>query len=96
MLIFCRWHEKGVYDLPAAINYITDVTGQARMFYVGHSEGGTEYFVMTSERPEFNARIRLMVSLSGLAYIGHTRQTLFSFASLKAPLLEVFPLHFHY
>lgn len=32
------WHQIGVYDLPAMIDYVLEQTGQEDMFYIGHSQ----------------------------------------------------------
>ncbi|KAK7863255.1 hypothetical protein R5R35_001464 [Gryllus longicercus] len=58
------WHEMGVYDIPAFIDYILNATQQAKLFHVGHSMGNSVFYVAMSMRPEYNAKIRLHVSLS--------------------------------
>lgn len=32
------WHEIGVHDLPAMINYVLDATGFQKLGYFGHSQ----------------------------------------------------------
>lgn len=51
------WHEMGVYDLPALIDFILARTGQEQLIYAGHSQGGTSLFVLLSERREYNKKI---------------------------------------
>lgn len=65
------WHEIGIYDLPAMIDHITETTKTERIFYVAHSQGATAFYVMTSEKPEYNDKIRLMVGVGPAAYMGH-------------------------
>lgn len=36
-----RWDEMGMYDVPAELNYILNVTGQKKLTYVGHSMGNS-------------------------------------------------------
>lgn len=67
------WHEMGLIDLPAIIDYITEITGQNRMHYIGHSQGSTSFFVLMSERQEYNARIISMNALAPIAYLGNLR-----------------------
>ncbi|KAL1139606.1 hypothetical protein AAG570_006588 [Ranatra chinensis] len=71
------WHEMGVYDLPAEINYILGKTNQSKLYYIGHSMGTTMMYVLLSVKPEYNNKIRLFVSLSPVAYMSHMRSTLF-------------------
>jgi lysosomal acid lipase/cholesteryl ester hydrolase len=67
----------GVYDLPAALDYTLQKTKQKRLYYAGHSMGTTMMFVLLSVRPEYNAKIRLFVCLSPVAYMSHMRSTIF-------------------
>ncbi|KAF2896923.1 hypothetical protein ILUMI_09253, partial [Ignelater luminosus] len=73
------FQQVGYYDLPACINHILRVTKQGMLFYIGHSQGATSFFVLTSERPEYNSKIRLMVGLAPAAYFGHSRSLIFPF-----------------
>lgn len=67
------WHEIGVYDLPAMIDYVLNETGNESLKYIGHSQGTTSFFVMASERPEYNEKIGLMVALSPVAFMANAR-----------------------
>ncbi|XP_053958059.1 lipase 1 [Anastrepha ludens] len=71
------WHEIGMYDLPAMIDYILHETGFVKLAYFGHSQGTTSFFVMTSMRPEYNEKITLMSALAPVAYM----------KNLEAPLM---------
>ncbi|XP_059483958.1 uncharacterized protein LOC132201649 [Neocloeon triangulifer] len=70
------FHEMGIYDLPAEIDYVLENTGQAQLNYVGHSMGTTQFFVLGSERPEYNAKIRQMHALAPVAFMGRVRSPL--------------------
>ncbi|XP_044748342.1 lipase 3-like [Coccinella septempunctata] len=63
------WHESGIYDLPATIDLILNTTGQSKLYYFGHSRGTTAFFVMASELPEYNQKIRLMTSLAPVTFM---------------------------
>uniref|UniRef100_A0A1L8DPW0 Lipase n=2 Tax=Nyssomyia neivai TaxID=330878 RepID=A0A1L8DPW0_9DIPT len=67
------WHEIGIHDIPAMIDYVTRTTGQQRMHYVGHSQGTTSMFIMLSERPEYNDRIILAQALAPVAFMSNLR-----------------------
>lgn len=58
------WDEIGNYDLPAFVDYILSVTGQKKLHYVGHSQGGTTFLVLNSLRPEYSEKF---ISFQGLA-----------------------------
>ncbi|RLU16237.1 hypothetical protein DMN91_011997 [Ooceraea biroi] len=76
------YHELGIYDLPAKIDYISQTTGRERIFYIGHSEGTTQFWVMASEKPEYNSRIILMIGLAPAAFSGHIRGPVTKLAKL--------------
>lgn len=69
--VLFSWHEMGIYDLPAMIDYILKQTGQKQLFYIGFSQGTTQFFVLMSLRPEYNKKIKLMSALAPVAYTGH-------------------------
>ncbi|XP_031768044.2 lipase 3-like [Galleria mellonella] len=63
------WDEIGRYDLPAMIDYILLKTKEEKLIYIGHSQGSTTFFVLCSELPEYNKKIRVMIALSAVAFI---------------------------
>ncbi|XP_053608490.1 lipase 3-like [Plodia interpunctella] len=65
------WHEIGYFDLPAMIDYVLNTTNKKTLKYIGHSQGTTSFFVMGSERPDYNDKIALMIALSPGAYYTH-------------------------
>lgn len=65
------WHQMGVYDIPAAIDYALAVSGQQDLYYVGHSMGTTMFWIAMAERPEYNQKIRLMSALAPVAFMEH-------------------------
>ncbi|XP_011155911.3 lipase 3 [Solenopsis invicta] len=73
------WHEIGTLDLPAMIDHIVKTTGRKKMFYLGHSQGTTTFFVMASERPEYQEYIEEMYAMAPIAYCGR----------MKSPLLQI-------
>ncbi|XP_011184339.1 lipase 3 [Zeugodacus cucurbitae] len=65
------WHEIGTIDMPESIDYVLEQTGESALHYVGHSQGGTVYFVMLSSRPEYNAKIKTGHGLAPAVYMGN-------------------------
>ncbi|KAG7201061.1 hypothetical protein KM043_017607 [Ampulex compressa] len=70
------WHEIGYYDVPAVIDYILDTTNHTELYYIGYSQGTTSFYVMLSERPEYNAKIRGMISMAPIAFLANQRSPL--------------------
>lgn len=77
------WHEIGMYDLPAIIDFILKKTGKEQLHYIGHSQGTTAFFVMCSMLPEYNEKILLMQALAPVAFM----------ENMSSPLLKQFVKH---
>ena len=71
----------GVHDLPADIDWILNVTGHKKLYYIGHSMGTTMSYVMASMRPEYNDKVHFMVSLAPVAFM----------AKVKSPIRLLVP-----
>ncbi|OXA60491.1 lipase 3 [Folsomia candida] len=79
------FHEMGLYDLPATVNYINSLTSQ-RIYYVGHSLGTTQFFSGISLNPGLASKIRAMFSLATSGYINHMTNAFFR---ASAPFLVI-------
>ncbi|XP_034832271.1 lipase 1-like [Maniola hyperantus] len=66
------FHEMGVYDLPAIIDLVLNETGANNLTAIGHSQGNTIYYVLGSEKPEYNSKINVLISLAPMAYVHNT------------------------
>ncbi|KAF2887898.1 hypothetical protein ILUMI_18275, partial [Ignelater luminosus] len=73
------FHDIGLYDLPAFIDYILHVTRQEKLFYIGHSQGTVNFFMLNSEKPEYNKKFRLMVGLGPAAYFSNSKTPIIHF-----------------
>ncbi|XP_045524183.1 lipase 3-like [Pieris brassicae] len=78
------FHEIGTIDLPALIDYVLKETGQKKLHYVGHSQGGTVFLVLNSMKPEYNDKIISAHLLAGVGY-----QNNFPNSALRATALSV-------
>ncbi|XP_058840089.1 lipase 3-like [Topomyia yanbarensis] len=66
------WHEIGMYDLPAVIDRILEVTGFPSVHYVGHSQGCTAFCVMSSSLPEYDRKIKTGHLMAPAVMMYHT------------------------
>ena len=85
----CSWHEMGTKDLPAVIDYILQTTGVDQIFYAGHSQGTTSFYVLCSERPEYNSKIRAMFSLAPVAFMSNVKSPLLRMIATMSDQLTV-------
>ncbi|SPP74295.1 lipase 3 [Drosophila guanche] len=79
-----EWHDIGIYDLPAMMDYVLYTTGADQLSYVGHSQGTTSFFVLNSMIPRFKSRIRSAHLLAPVAWMEHMESPL---AVVGGPLL---------
>ncbi|CAD7011372.1 unnamed protein product, partial [Ceratitis capitata] len=82
------WHEIGYYDLPAIVDYILETTGHRRLHYVAHSQGCTVFFVMLSEKPEYNEKIVSATLLAPVAFLANLRSPPFRIMAAKIEEIE--------
>lgn len=91
------WHEIGVYDLPAAVDYTLETAKKTKLHYIGHSQGTTAFFVMASELPEYNKKIILASALAPVTFLQNIKSPLHrTFSFLYRPLkwaLEWFKIY---
>ncbi|OXU27167.1 hypothetical protein TSAR_005920 [Trichomalopsis sarcophagae] len=62
------FHEIGVQDLRHSIDYVLKKTKSPYLNFIGYSIGATESYVLISKYPEFNQKIRLLISISPLLF----------------------------
>ncbi|KAG6464956.1 hypothetical protein O3G_MSEX014834 [Manduca sexta] len=65
------WEEIGMIDVPEMIDYALKHTGREKLHYIGHSQGGTAFLVMSSMRPEYNEKLESVHLLAGVGYMKH-------------------------
>ncbi|XP_031635993.1 lipase 3-like [Contarinia nasturtii] len=86
------WHEIGVYDLPAMIDFVLNQTKEHQLTYVGHSQGGTAVTVLLCERPEYNKKFRSVHLLAGAVIMKHSsslRSLMFPSGNVMNALLAI-------
>ncbi|NXF95838.1 LIPM Lipase, partial [Eubucco bourcierii] len=76
------FHEMAMYDLPATINYILQMTGQEQLHYVAYSQGTTTGFIAFSSMPELDRKIKMFFALAPIT----------TNSNMKSPLARVFDL----
>ena len=57
-------------DLPAFINYITNITNQQQIYYVGHSQGTMMAFAEFSRNKLLARKVKRFYALAPVAFLG--------------------------
>ncbi|XP_072935159.1 lipase 1-like [Epargyreus clarus] len=63
--------EIGNFDIPAIIDYMLSVSKKSKVYYIGHSQGTTDFFVMTSLQPSYNDKVQLAIQLAPVSIMKH-------------------------
>jgi len=63
-IIVSSFHEMGVYDFPAVVDFVLNKTGRAKLDIVGYSLGATIALVGLSEKPSYNSKIDKLVLMA--------------------------------
>lgn len=71
------------------IDYVLEKTHQTSLHYIGYSQGTTTFYVMCSERPEYNEKVKAMVSMAPIAFLSNQRSPLIKFIVRFYILMEV-------
>ncbi|EFN82798.1 lipase 3 [Harpegnathos saltator] len=71
------WHEIATRDLPTMIDYILKTTGREKLFYLGHSQGTTTFFVMSAQLPEYQNKIHAMFAMAPVVYCSNMISPIF-------------------
>eukprot|EP01100_Stratorugosa_tubuloviscum_P003461 TRINITY_DN1844_c2_g1_i1.p1 TRINITY_DN1844_c2_g1~~TRINITY_DN1844_c2_g1_i1.p1 ORF type:complete len:409 (-),score=178.22 TRINITY_DN1844_c2_g1_i1:95-1321(-) len=75
---FWQWSfdEMAKYDLPAQLNYTLNYTNNAKLIYVGHSQGTLQAFIFFATNNPLVEKVSLFVALAPIAYLGHVESIL--------------------
>lgn len=71
------WHEIGIYDFPAIIDYMLKKTRSSKALFVGHSQATTSLLVMLSMLPKYNKRIAQAHLLAPTAFVSGSPHNFF-------------------
>jgi len=86
------WHEGGLFDVTAGIDYALMTTGQSQVHYVGHSMGCTQFLVAMSMLPEYNNKIKVAALLAPPAFMSHATSPIFQIADLAGDVDALYHL----
>ena len=66
--------ENVIYDLPASIEYVKQVTGATKINYIGHSQGTTIFFMLYMHNPSFiESSINKFIGLGTVPNIAYSK-----------------------
>lgn len=63
------FHEMGLYDLPAQLDYVLRHRQRKSLAYIGHSQGNLAMFILQSFQPHWADRIKPFVAMAPIAFV---------------------------
>lgn len=86
---FCSWDEMAKYDLPAMIEYVIQTTGNAEIYYAGHSQGTEQAFAGFSLNPELGKKVKTFFALAPVSNLSGIESPI----KLLAPFAKDIEVH---
>lgn len=90
------WDEMAKYDLPAMIDYVVAKTGQAQVYYAGHSQGTMTAFAALSSNTELAKKVKAVYALGPVSTVEYMKSPL-KYLTLITPeiemLFKIFGIH---
>lgn len=75
-----------LYDLPATIDKVLEVSGADDLFYVGHSQGGLIGFTGLSANPATASKVKMFAALAPAVHVKDMQSPLHLLAPLSSGL----------
>ena len=69
------WEDMATQDLPEIIDYVIEKTSEAKVNYIGHSQGALLMYTLLADKPDYNEKINLFCALAPAVFI-HTEYTM--------------------
>ncbi|XP_054838910.1 lipase member M-like [Eublepharis macularius] len=82
------FHEMGMNDLPAIINFILAKTGQEQIFYIGYSQSATIAFIAFSAMPQLAQKIKIFFALGPVYLLNNNKSPFGKLAFMPAILVK--------
>ncbi|XP_044754242.1 lipase 1-like isoform X2 [Coccinella septempunctata] len=70
------YHEIAIYDVAAMVDHILKTSGKKKLYYIGHSQGGTVFYILNSMRPEYQKKFVQASLLAPAGLMGNYNNTL--------------------
>ena len=74
------------YNIPATLEHAVKVSGQTKLFYIGHSQGTLISFTEFSANPELAKKVKFFIALAPVFYVNHTAAILRDLAFTLNPI----------
>ena len=74
-----NFYHMGMYDLPAALDFITKTTGQEKLSYIGCSQGTQQLFTALSFKEDyFASKLNLFIAFAPVTKLDNAKDPFFT------------------
>lgn len=80
------FHEIGIYDYPAVVKFVRELTGCQKVYVVAHSQGTSAFMVWLSERPQDNQYVAATSLLAPVGWLCHAADLYETLGKAEKPL----------
>lgn len=84
-----EWEEMGIYDLPAMVDHILNVTGRSYVLYTAHGQGTTVSFMGNMFNPDLAYKIKAFFNMGPITYLMFSTNLLLQLITKTEPLATV-------
>lgn len=81
------WQDMADYDIPAVIPFVLKFTNQAKLAYVGHSQGTLQMFAHLSGNQSFMDNLSIFIALAPVGTVRHLEIDFFRLVK-EIPLMK--------
>lgn len=82
------WDDMATYDVPSNIDYVLSHSNYNKVFYVGHSQGTTQFFGAADVVEGLEDKIAAFIGLAPVMYVGNVVSP-FIWLLAKSPLANI-------
>lgn len=83
------FHEIGLFDLPAMLDFMLEHTKQSKTFYVGHSQGTCSLLALLSSQPSYNDKINEAHLMTPAVFMRNATSPLLTMPAKRSQLVMV-------
>jgi pimeloyl-ACP methyl ester carboxylesterase len=83
------FHEIGLHDVSAMLNFLLQQTKETQTRYIGHSQGASSLLALLSSSPSFNQKIAQAHLLTPAVFMKHSTSPLLTLRLLHSKMIQV-------
>lgn len=83
------FHEIGLFDLSAMLDFVLDCTKEEKAFYVGHSQGTCSLLALLASVPTYNDKIKEAYLMTPSVFMQHSSSRLLTMPAKRHKIVTV-------